>query len=396
MAKLRNNVTLLILGLIMLVNALAYGTIIPLLYPYASRFGIGPLGLSMLFVSFSVAQFIATPVIGRLADRYGRRPLLILSIFGTGLSLAMFAGANSLLVLFIARILDGVTGGNISVAQAVIADTTKGPERAKAFGILGASFGFGFLFGPFLGGYLSKYGLSTPFYFSAVLAGIAGLAALFWLPETLPPGQRQPSKLPLFQFKKLATALFDHQTGALLAMGFLAAVALNAWIIGFQTSVSDVLHLSPEVIGYLFAVSGFTGIMMQFFGIRWIMAKFHSKQTILVGSLGLTAVVMASLFFADNAWLYALILVAQSVVFAPTNPVSTALLSERTKAEDQGGILGVNQSYLSLGQIVGPLLAGVIATYSTRSVFVFSGVILVLAALVMQWFYKSQSHKLDL
>lgn len=395
MSKTRNNITLLILGMIMLVNALAYGTIIPLLYPYASRFGIGPLGLSMLFVSFSVAQFLATPVIGRLADRFGRRPLLILSIFGTAASLALFASANSLLLLFIARILDGITGGNISVAQAVIADTTKGPERARAFGILGASFGFGFLFGPFLGGFLSKYGLSTPFYFSAVLATIAGIGALIWLPETLPPGHRQPAKQPLFQFGKLVTALFDKQTGALLLMGFLAAVALNGWIIGFQTSVSDSLHLSPEVIGYLFAVSGFTGILMQFFGIRWIMAKVHSKQTILVWSLGLTSLVMASLFFVSSPWFFALVLVLQSVVFAPMNPVSTALLSERTKAEDQGGILGVNQSYLSLGQIVGPIFAGVIAVYSIRSVFVFAGAMLVLAALVMKLLYKP-GHKLDL
>lgn len=396
MPKSNNNITLTILGAIMLVNALAYGTIIPLLYPFATRFGIGPLGLSMLLVSFSVAQFIATPVIGRLADRYGRRPLLIFSIVGTGISLAMFGAANSMLMLFASRILDGITGGNISVAQAVIADTTKGPERAKAFGILGASFSFGFLFGPFIGGFLSKYGLSVPFYFSAVLAGLAGVAAMIWLPETLTPGHRQSAKQPLFQFKKLATALFDHQTGALLAMGFLAAVAFNGWIIGFQTSVSDVLKLSPEVVGYLFAVSGLTGIVMQFFGIRWIMQTFKSKQLILVGSIGLTALVMSSLFLVPNPWFFAAILILQSVVFAPTNPVSTALLSERTKAEDQGGILGINQSYLSLGQIVGPLIGGAVAVYSVPAVFIFSGVMMMLAAVVIQLLYKPLNHKLDL
>lgn len=396
MVKLRSNMTLVILGLIMLVNALSYGTIIPLLYPYASRFGIGPFGLSMLFVSFSVAQFLATPIIGRLADRYGRRPMLILSILGTGLSLALFAGANSLFMLFFSRVLDGITGGNISVAQAVIADTAKGPERAKAFGILGGSFSFGFLFGPFLGGFLSTYGLSVPFYFSALIAVLAGIGALIWLPETLPPSHRQSSKQPLFQFGKLATALFDHQTGALLLMGFLAALAFNGWIIGFQTTVSDTLRLSPEIIGYLFAVSGFTGIIMQFFGIRWIMEHFQSKQSILVWSLGLTALVMASLYFATNAWFFAVVLILQSVFFAPMNPVSMALLSERTKAEDQGGVLGINQSYMSLGQIIGPIIAGGIAVYSVRSIFIFAGVVLILSAVVMKLLYKPYTHKLDL
>ncbi|HEX7017676.1 MAG TPA: MFS transporter, partial [Patescibacteria group bacterium] len=114
------NPTLLMLALVMLVNALSYGTIIPLLYPYASRFGINAFSLSLLFISYSLFQFIATPIIGRLSDKYGRKPLLLLSLGGTSLSLALFASATTVPMLFIARIMDGITGGNMSVAQAVI------------------------------------------------------------------------------------------------------------------------------------------------------------------------------------------------------------------------------------------------------------------------------------
>lgn len=147
----------------MLVNALSYGTIIPLMYPYSARFGINALGLSLLFACFSLAQLIATPIIGRLSDKYGRKPLLLLCLGGTGLSLALFASAQNVAMLFVARILDGITGGNNSVAQAAIADSSTGKDRAQAFGLLGASYGFGFLLEPALGGVLSEISLSTPF-----------------------------------------------------------------------------------------------------------------------------------------------------------------------------------------------------------------------------------------
>jgi len=159
---------MLVLGLVMLVNALSYGMFIPLQYPYASRFGITPVGLSIMLALFSASQFIATPIIGRLSDRFGRKPLLLISLLGTSLSLAFFALAQTAWMLFAARILDGITGGNNSVAQAVIADTTTGRDRAKSFGLLGALFGVGFLLGPALGGLLSRISLTAPF-FSASL-----------------------------------------------------------------------------------------------------------------------------------------------------------------------------------------------------------------------------------
>src|SRR5258708_2905865 len=187
------NKTLMILMFIMLINALAYGTIIPLLYPYSQRFGIGPAGLGILFASFSLAQFLATPVLGRLSDKYGRKPILLICLLGTSVSLALFASATSIPMLFFARIIDGVTGGNISVAQAVIADSTSGEERAKSFAMLGASFGVGFTFGPALGGLVGSFGLAAPFWLASVLALAGTFLVFIILIQTFPPANQPPS-----------------------------------------------------------------------------------------------------------------------------------------------------------------------------------------------------------
>lgn len=180
-----NRTILSILGLVMVINALSYGTIIPLLYPYAARFGLSPLGTGLLFSTYSLFQLLATPIIGKLSDRFGRKPLLLGSLFGTSVSLALFASATTVPMLFVARILDGITGGNISVAQAVITDTTSGRERTKSFGIIGASFGVGFLLGPALGGIMSAYSLTAPFWLAASIAFAGSIIGWIVLPETL-------------------------------------------------------------------------------------------------------------------------------------------------------------------------------------------------------------------
>lgn len=349
-----------ILGLVMLVNALAYGTIIPLLYPYASRFGIDAVGLSFLFSSFSLAQFIATPIIGRLSDRYGRKPLLLICLFGSGLSLVGFALSTTVWQLFVSRIIDGITGGNISVAQAVIADSTKPEERAKAFGVLGASFGFGFLIGPALGAFLSGYGITTPFWFAAILAFIGTAAGAFLLPETLKDSTKKAQKSePLFRPQALVHALFSADIGIVLFLTLLLVSAMNAWIISFQTFTVDTLRLSTREIGILFSVFGLLSIIMQMAGIRLLLKWFPSKRNVLLGSLVLSTLSMGAFFFARTYIPFLMATILFNITSAPTHPMLAGILSERTKPEDQGAVMGINQAYTSLGQIVGPSLAGI-------------------------------------
>lgn len=380
----------------MLVNALSFGTLIPLLYPYAQRFGIGPFELSMLFASFSVAQLIATPIIGRLSDRYGRKPLLLWSLFGTGVSLSLFALSTAGWHLFVARILDGITGGNISVAQAMIADTTKGSDRAKAFGVLGAAFGFGFLFGPALGGVLSQVSLTAPFWFAASLAFLGSFLGWVLLPETLDRSQVQAVKKEgMFHFGKMLTSLFDTKIGPVFLISLLVATAFNVWILGFQTTSVDVLKMTPRDVGILFSVSGLVSIFMQAVGIRVLLKMVPRKRVLLLASLLVGAVFMLMHMVAVSVLLFAVISLIFMAVSAPQNPVISAMITERTNPEDQGAVLGLNQAYTSLGQIIGPLLAGMIAGFWVPGIFLAAVVVILCAALATWPLFGSSQRKFD-
>ena len=350
---------MVVLVFVMLINALSYGTIIPLLYPYASRFGLNPAGLGFLFASFSLCQFLATPVIGRLSDKYGRRPLMILSLIGTTLSLSLFASATSLVMLFAARMLDGITGGNISVAQAVIADTHKPADRAKWFAFLGAAFGFGFLVGPAIGGILSQYGLTVPFWFAAGVSAIGSIMAIFLLPETrVKNSALVEKKEKLIDIPKLIYALKAPSTGILLAITLIAAIGQNAFIISFQSTTVDVLKFTPTQVGLIFTAFGMANIIMQGFGVKYLLKKFSSRK-LLRYSLLFGTIFVGLMGFAIHPVPF-LMLIGLYMFIPPAAPFISGMISVATKEEDQGGILGLSQAYTSLGQIIGPILAGLV------------------------------------
>src|SRR5450631_3546041 len=176
---------LLIIFLTIFVNLIGFGIIIPLLPFYAETFGASPIVIGLLFAIFSLCQLIAAPVLGDLSDRWGRRPILIFSLVGTVVSFVMLAMAHSIVMLFLARIVDGLSGGNISTARAYVADVTEPKDRAKAYGLIGAAFGLGFIMGPALSGMLSQVSYTAPIWAAAALTLVATLMALLWLPETV-------------------------------------------------------------------------------------------------------------------------------------------------------------------------------------------------------------------
>src|SRR6187401_1575628 len=176
---------LLVIFLTVFVNLVGFGIIIPLLPFYAQTFGASPLVVGLLFASFSLAQLIATPALGDLSDRYGRRPILIFSLLGTVVSFVMLALAQSITMLFLARIVDGLSGGNISTARAYVADVTEPKDRARAYGLIGAAFGLGFILGPALSGVLAGISYTAPIWAAAILTLVAAAVAWLWLPETV-------------------------------------------------------------------------------------------------------------------------------------------------------------------------------------------------------------------
>ncbi|OKS85048.1 MFS transporter [Mucilaginibacter polytrichastri] len=350
------------------INSLGFGIIVPLIYSYGKTFGINQQTVGYLTASFSIAQFFATPLLGAISDKWGRKPVLAISLAGTCLSFIMFATAHSLVMLFAARILDGITGGNISVAQAMVSDTATPKDRAKKFGYLSSAFGFGFIGGPAIGGLLSRFGLQFPFYFAAGIALLGTLATVFLLKETYTKDKRAQSEKSRFTFVSLLTAMKKPVIGTAVFTGFLLTMAQFTMIVGFQTFSVDVLKFSPTGIGLFYAGFAVTGIIMQMC-VSLFTKIFPSKSVILLLSTMLCMVAMFMAGFTQTFLLFGACLFVYGMFNGLRNPMLNAIIADHNDPRKQGEILGVNQSYASIGQTLGPIGAGLISAISIHSVF---------------------------
>lgn len=370
-----------ILAFVCVINSIGFGIIVPLLYSYGKQFGVTQQTIGWLTASFSIAQFFATPVLGSLSDKFGRRPLLALSLFGTFISFIIFSQAQSILVLFIARILDGLTGGNISVAQAIISDTSTPKDRAKKFGILGSAFGFGFVIGPALGGLLSKWGMQTPFYFAAAIALLGALCSWFLLKESHPPERRKKKKnKDQFSFNSLITVVKMPAIGTAIFIGFLLTMAQFTMLIGFQTFSVDVLKLTPTNIGWFYAGFGLTGIIMQLV-VPVITKAISSKTLILMMSTLLCLGAMLASGFTNVFLPFAICIFIYGLFNGLRNPMLNAIIADHNDPDKQGEVMGINQAYVSIGQTLGPITAGLITVLSAHYVFYLSAFYILIAFL---------------
>lgn len=380
---LKSNRNLLIIALIALVNMLGYGIVIPILYAYSKKYGLSDFQNGLLFAIYSVCQFIATPVIGRLSDRYGRRPMLLASIIGTALSFFMMAFAQNAVWLFLARALDGLTAGNIPVAFAVISDSTSVEERPKAFGLVGAAFSFGFVFGPAVSALTVGFGSGVPFIIAGVITVIAVVLTALYLPETNQHmGETKHGKL--FDFAKLWHTLFDANVGPTFLISLIFFLAFSCAIIyGFQPFTLKMLHLDQRQNAYLFTMFGIVGLLSQTFLVQRFAKIFGVKKAFSLGIL-FTSLAFVAMFFSRSLPLF---IVASIVLGIVNNTVQTLLptiLSQEADEKSQGSIMGLNASYQSIGMIIGPILGGVIATIAIPLPFLV-GSILVLVCFALSF-----------
>lgn len=346
--------------MIAVVNALGYGIIIPILFNYSQKYGLNVFQNGMLFAIFSFCSFISAPFIGRLSDKYGRKPLLVLSITGTAVSFFMAAFAPNALFLFIARALDGITAGNIPVASAVISDTTDPKNRAKGFGIIGASFGFGFVFGPAISAATAGFGLHIPFIIAGLISIAAVILTLIFLPETNKHmGQIHAGKI--FDVKKLVTSVFDRNIGVTLLISLIYNLAWGMFIVTYQPFAVEMMHFSANQIALVFTVFGVVGIIMQAFVIQRVVRMFGEKKAFMI-SMMIAVIAYFFLFFVRSIELFivtALLISAANSFFLP---LIQTILSKETDERSQGSVLGLNASYVSIGNIFGPIVAGVLSS----------------------------------
>ncbi|RFZ82149.1 MFS transporter [Mucilaginibacter terrenus] len=370
--------TLWILVFISVINSMGFGIIVPLLYTYGKKFGVTEQSIGLLTAAFSIAQFFATPVLGTLSDKWGRKPILAISLVGTCASFILFGFANSIIMLFVARILDGITGGNISVAQAMISDISTPEERAKNFGILSSAFGFGFVIGPAVGGLLSKLGPTVPFFFAAAIALIGALLSIFLLSETNDKkGEGTSGK---FNFKSLITVLKKPVVGTAIFVGFLLTMAQFTMIIGFQTFTVDVLKISPTQIGLFYAGFGITGILMQL-AVPLIKRIIPSHALILVLSTAICLGMMILTGFAKGLVLFAVGIGIYGLFNGLRNPMLNAIIADHNDDSERGEVMGINQSYASIGQTIGPISAGLVTALSVHSIFFLASLYILIAFL---------------
>jgi multidrug resistance protein len=377
---MKMNRVIWVLVLIAVINSMGFGIIIPLLYPYGKKFGVNEHTIGLLTAAFSIAQFFATPVLGSLSDKWGRKPILVISLIGTAASFILFGLANSIIVLFAARILDGLTGGNISVAQAMISDISSPKERAKNFGILGSAFGFGFVIGPAVGGLLSRFGLKVPFFFAAGIAVVGVLLTLFFLKETNQNKDDKAQHQHKFTFKSLYTVLNKPVIGTAIFTGFLLTMAQFTMLIGFQTFSVDQLKLNPTQIGLFYGGFGISGILMQMLvpAIKKIMS---SQATILMISTVFCLGMMILAGFAAAFILFAVAIGIYGLFNGLRNPMLNAIIADHNDENERGEVMGINQSYASIGQTLGPVTAGLITAISIHSVFFLSSFYILIALL---------------
>ncbi len=373
----KENRNLLIIALIALVNMLGYGIIIPILYAYSKKFGLSDFQNGLLFASFSVCQFISTPIIGRMSDKYGRRPMLIISIIGTAASFFMMAFAPSAIFLFLARALDGLTAGNIPVAFAVISDSTKPEDRPRAFGLIGSAFSFGFIFGPAISALTVGFGAGVPFIIAGVITVIAVILTALYLPETNKHmGEVRHGKL--FDFPRMWHTLFDENVGMTFVISLIFFMAFScALIYGFQPFTLHILKITTQQNAVLFTIFGIVGLISQNLIVHRISKKFGMKKAFSTGIL-LTSIALVLMSLARSLPLFIAAAIILGVFNSIVQTLLPAILSQEADAKSQGTIMGLNSSYQSIGMIIGPILGGLVATIAIPLPFLVGSVLIFL------------------
>jgi DHA1 family tetracycline resistance protein-like MFS transporter len=354
------------LFLVIFVNVLGFGLIIPLLPFYVERLGGGPEIVTLIIAMYALIQFATSPWIGRLSDRFGRRPVLICTTAGTALAHVLLAHADNLWIILLSRALAGVMAGNLGVAFAYTVDVTAKKDRAKSLGRLTTGFTLGFTFGPALGGLLAGADIETanfmvPAMSAAVLSVLACFCVVFFLPESMPAENRTGSEA------HKSKVSFRDQLGIVMRVDILAKLAIvsflffTAWttlLSIFALWANRVLGQGPMNIGFLFMYMGLVGAATQFFFTGPMVKKVGEMRVLHILTVGML-VGLTALTLTNSV---VLIFVALTIVSASNSlftPVSTSVVSQQSPSKERGAIFGIFQSIGSLGRVAGPAFSGV-------------------------------------
>jgi multidrug resistance protein len=353
-------------------DLVGFGIIVPILGRYAERFGANGLQVGLMFASFSVAQMVFAPILGRISDKVGRKPVIVFSLIGTAVGSFVTGAAGALWVLFLGRILDGASGASVAVAQGAVADIAPPEQRARLMGMLGAAFGVGFVVGPALGGLAALGGPHVPFYLAGSIAAINAVAAIIRLPETKPDTSHITEK---------------HQRGTALSpalkrfalVGFLSMLGFAGFEATFSIWGQKQFDFTEGSASIVFVFVGVTLVAVQGGLIGPLTQRLGSRKLLRIG-LSLVAVGLVLLGFTTTWPMLFVALFLLSLGQGMSGPSGSALVAELAPVERRGEAIGYQQSTAAFGRIAGPVMAGALFDHVGISApFLVSGILIVFA-----------------
>jgi len=368
---------------IVVLDLIGFGIVIPILPFYAESFGAGASMLGLLVTSYSGCQFLFAPIWGRLSDRFGRRPVMLSTIAGTALSLALLGFAPSLAWLFAARLLGGAFGANISVASAYITDLTSEHERTKYMGFLGASFGIGFLLGPAIGGFLAPQGYGVPMWVAAGLAAVNAVFAYFTLkepPRHVASGGEETIKLISF-FSRASRDPVQSLIRRLCAAAFVFTFAVSQLETLFAFYMMQRFDYDAKHVAFILVFMAFVMIGVQGGGLRVLVKKLGEAKLLQTGAL-LLVPSLAVVPFVPSVWWLLLPLALSSVGRALCYPSMMGLLANAAPASQRGKVMGTFQSSASLARVLGPFSAGFLYDWRMSSPFLLAGLLMLVVLVI--------------
>jgi DHA1 family tetracycline resistance protein-like MFS transporter len=387
---------ILVIFLVVFIDLLGFGIVIPLLPTYSEQvLNMNETTIGLVVGIFSLMQFLFNPLWGRLSDIYGRKPIIIFSLTGNVFSYVLlglvFSGVlKSILLLFIARALAGFFSANIGAAMAYISDVTDIKDRSKGMGLIGAAFGLGFVFGPFIGGVTAQnFGYGAPVFLAAFMSFSALLFAIFVLKESLPEEFRKKAGVKSFKLgpgmEKMLEALKHPNVGFLLILYFIITFAVANIYATLQLFVQSKsgFDFNVEQISYLFAYIGIIGALVQGGFIRQLVKYFDERKILIAGNFIMAVGLGAIPFSHHNMAFFLISLFLMSLGNGLNQPITLSLISKFTDRDEQGGILGINQSLSSFARFLGPAWGGFVyqelgyaSPFLTGGIFMFGGTIL--------------------
>jgi len=360
--KKPQNKQLILIFVFVFLDLLGYSLILPLLPFYASSFGATLTLVGLLGTVNGLGQLIAAPMIGRLSDRYGRRPMLILAVSGTILGFLLLGFAQSLWMIFLSRIVDGLFGGDTALARAYITDITEPKDRAKSLGMIGAAFGLGFIIGPVMGGVLGDISLNLPAFVAAGLAIIGLAAIIIWLPESLPQEVRKNRRVnphTKFNLTNLVDALRRPCVGPLLVIRLFFSFAFTIFQSSFALYAKEVLGLDVQSTGLILTYVGLLSVIIQGFAIGKL-TQFFKERRLILSSILIMAASLLVWGFTKDVWLLLIVLAPIALSGGILNTVLTSQITKAVYQEDVGGTLGLANAMQTLAQMITPGLGGLI------------------------------------